>query len=143
MDEIEARRRLCTAPAKRDRATRSPTVRATLGASSGRRRKRYRQFHVSCAALCCTNAIRGRVARNRDPFVRGERTMNARHAFRYAPQLLAAVLVVSVPGEAEHSTTSPDMVPFPNPTGFAATFSTTGSIHFSNPFFQSPRASVQ
>jgi hypothetical protein len=63
--------------------------------------------------------------------------MNARHAFRYAPQLLAAVLVVSVPGEAEHSTTSPDMVPFPNPTGFAATFSTTGSIDFSNPFFQS------
>src|SRR4029453_19241697 len=85
----------------------------------------------------CTNAIRGRVARNRDPFVRGERTMNARHAFRYAPQLLAAVLVVSVPGEAEPSTTSPDMVPFPNPTGFAATCSPTGSNDFSNPFFQS------
>ncbi len=62
--------------------------------------------------------------------------MNARHAFRYAPQLLAAMLVVSVPGEAENPATSPDMVPFPNPTGFAATFSTTGSIDFSNPFFQ-------
>ena len=63
--------------------------------------------------------------------------MNARHAFRYSPQLLAAMLVVSVPGEAENPRISPDMVPFPNPTGFAATFSTTGSIDFGSPFFQS------
>ena len=63
--------------------------------------------------------------------------MNARHAFRHVPQLLAAMLVVSVLGQAENPTTSRDMVPFSNPTGFAATFSTTGSIDFGSPFFQS------
>ena len=47
------------------------------------------------------------------------------------------MLVVSVPGEAENPTTSPNMLPFANPTGFAATFSTTGKIDLNGPFFQS------
>ncbi len=63
--------------------------------------------------------------------------MNARLACRYAPQLLAALLVVSVPGEAERQTQMPDMVPFPNPSGYAATFSTSGSIDLDSPFFHS------
>jgi cytochrome c peroxidase len=31
----------------------------------------------------------------------------------------------------------PNMLPFPNPTGFAATFSTTGKVDLQGPFFQS------
>ena len=63
--------------------------------------------------------------------------MNCRHACRYTRQLLAALLVISVPGEADDRSQLPDMVPFPNPSGFAATFSTAGSIDLKNPFFQS------
>ena len=63
--------------------------------------------------------------------------MNTKHACRYAPQLLAALLIVSVPGEAERQGHLPNMVPFHNPSGFAATFSTAGSVDLDNPFFQS------
>jgi hypothetical protein len=63
--------------------------------------------------------------------------MNARHAFRFAPHLLAALLVTSVPAHADSPNSMPGMVPFPNPTGFAATFSTAGKIDLNNPFFQS------
>ena len=63
--------------------------------------------------------------------------MNAKHACRYAPHLLAAMLIISIPGEAERPGRLPNMVPFHNPSGFAATFSTTGSIDLDNPFFQS------
>jgi len=63
--------------------------------------------------------------------------MNPRHVCRHASPLLAALLAISAPGEAEHQGQMPDMVPFPNPSGFAATFSTTGSIDLTSPFFQS------
>jgi len=63
--------------------------------------------------------------------------MNARHALRFAPKLLAALLVTCVPGYAHSPNSMPSMLPFPNPTGFAATYSTAGSIDLSNPFFQS------
>ncbi len=63
--------------------------------------------------------------------------MNARHPFRFAPHLLAALLVTSMPGHADSPNSMPGMLPFPNPTGFAATFSTAGKIDLENPFFQS------
>jgi cytochrome c peroxidase len=63
--------------------------------------------------------------------------MNARHALRLAPQLLAALLVTSIPGHADSPNSLPSMLPFRNPTGFAATYSTAGSIDLGNPFFQS------
>jgi hypothetical protein len=63
--------------------------------------------------------------------------MNAKHACRYAPHVLAALLIISIPSEAERPGRLPSMVPFHNPTGFAATFSTAGSIDLDNPFFQS------
>ena len=62
--------------------------------------------------------------------------MNARSASRYTPKLLAALLAVSVPGFADNSSPMPDMMPFPNSSGFAATFNTVGSIDLTGPFFQ-------
>jgi len=63
--------------------------------------------------------------------------MNAKHACRYAPHVLAALLIISIPSEAERPGRLPNMVPFHNSGGFAATFSTAGSIDLDNPFFQS------
>jgi hypothetical protein len=57
-----------------------------------------------------------------------EMTMDARHAFGFAPQLLAALLVTSVPGHAKSPHSMPSMLRFSNPTGFAETHSTAGAI---------------
>ena len=64
--------------------------------------------------------------------------MNSRHAYRYnTAKLLAALLLVSLPGVADDQRQMTSMVPLPNASGFAATFSTIGSIDLTNPFFQS------
>jgi cytochrome c peroxidase len=51
--------------------------------------------------------------------------------------LLAALLTISGPAMTDDHLNMPDMLPFPNPSGFAATFSTTGSIDLRGPFFRS------
>ena len=53
--------------------------------------------------------------------------------------LAAGAMVVQSAGEAlaGDSGRAPDMVPQRNASGFAATFSTTGSLDLNNPFFQS------
>ena len=58
--------------------------------------------------------------------------------FRHRPiwLLLAGLTLVSAPGLAG-DTALPNMLRFPNPTGFAATFSTTGKVDLTGPFFQS------
>lgn len=56
---------------------------------------------------------------------------------RNAAQALAVLFFVSVPGQADDQRGMPDMVPTRNPSGFAATYSTAGSIDLKNPFFQS------
>ena len=60
------------------------------------------------------------------------------HRFRIRPiwMLLAALSLVSIPSLAG-DTSLPNMLRFPNPTGFAATFSTTGKVDLTGPFFQS------
>jgi hypothetical protein len=63
--------------------------------------------------------------------------MNISTACRSAPKLLVAALAASMPGLADDSLRLPDMMPFPNPSGFAATFSPVGSIDLTGPFFQS------
>jgi hypothetical protein len=63
--------------------------------------------------------------------------MNISNACRYAPKLLVAAIAASMPGLAEDDLRLLDMVPFPNPSGFAATFSSVGSIDLTGPFFQS------
>ena len=50
---------------------------------------------------------------------------------------LAAVFSLSTSGFAREPMSLPNMLPLRNPTGFAATFSTTGSIPLDGPFFQS------
>jgi hypothetical protein len=52
-------------------------------------------------------------------------------------QVLATALFVSASADAGDRAPLPGMMPFPNPSGFAATYSTTGSIDFGNPFFKS------
>jgi len=49
---------------------------------------------------------------------------------------LAGLSLISTLVVAE-DTQLPSMLPFPNPTGLAATFSTTGSVDLQGPFFQS------
>jgi len=49
---------------------------------------------------------------------------------------LAGLSLVSTLGLADEAG-MPNMLPFPNPTGFAATFSTTGKVDLQGPFFQS------
>ena len=63
--------------------------------------------------------------------------MNAKFACRFAPQMLAAMAAFSAPLEAGERTHLPNMLPFPNPGGLAATYSTEGSIDLTGPFFQS------
>jgi hypothetical protein len=60
------------------------------------------------------------------------------HRFRLRPVglLLAGLSLVSFPSLAG-DTALPNMLRFPNPTGYAATFSTTGSVDLTGPFFQS------
>ena len=61
-----------------------------------------------------------------------------KNCFRHRPiwLLLAGLTLVSAPGLAG-DTALPNMLRFPNPTGFAATFSTTGKVDLTGPFFQS------
>jgi hypothetical protein len=63
--------------------------------------------------------------------------MKQGHVYPGAAKLLAVLIAVSLPGLADDQQRMPDMARFPNPSGFAATFSTAGSIDLSNPFFQS------
>ena len=46
-------------------------------------------------------------------------------------------LVCQIAAQASHGASLPNMVPFPNPSGFAATYSTAGSIDLNNAFFKS------
>jgi len=41
------------------------------------------------------------------------------------------------PAQAENSIALPNLIPFSNPSGFAATYSTTGSVDLNNAFFKS------
>src|SRR5690348_12422372 len=50
--------------------------------------------------------------------------------------LLAGLSLVTIPSLAG-DTTLPNMLRFPNPAGYAATFSTTGTVDLTGPFFQS------
>jgi hypothetical protein len=66
-----------------------------------------------------------------------EINMNARNALKLAPQLLAALFSTSVTGHDDSPSFMPSMLPFRNPSGFAATYSTAGAVDLTNPFFQS------
>src|SRR5262245_12221020 len=63
--------------------------------------------------------------------------MNARYALRLTPQLAAALFATGVTGHDDGPRTMPSMLPVPNASGFAATYSTVGAIDLTNPFFQS------
>ena len=63
--------------------------------------------------------------------------MNTKNVCRHASWLLTGLLVISVPLEADDRRDLPNMVAFRNADGFAATYSTAGSIDLKNPFFQS------
>jgi cytochrome c peroxidase len=56
---------------------------------------------------------------------------------RHLAVALAALLLVSAPGMAGDQAFLPNMLPFDNATGVAATFSTAGKIDLTGPFFQS------
>ena len=62
--------------------------------------------------------------------------MKTRFRLRPIWMLLAGLTLVSAPGLAGDKAL-PNMLRFPNPTGFAATFSTTGKVDLTGPFFQS------
>ena len=62
--------------------------------------------------------------------------MKTRFRLRPIWMLLAGLTLVSAPGIAGDKAL-PNMLRFPNPTGFAATFSTTGKVDLTGPFFQS------
>jgi cytochrome c peroxidase len=65
-----------------------------------------------------------------------EIAMNRRFRHRPIWLLLAGLSLVSIPSLAG-DTALPNMLRFPNPTGYAATFSTTGKVDLTGPFFQS------
>jgi hypothetical protein len=50
---------------------------------------------------------------------------------------MGGILALCVSAQADSPKQLPNMLRFPNPTGFAATYSTTGSIDLTGPFFQS------
>ena len=56
---------------------------------------------------------------------------------RHVAAALAGLFAVSAAGHAGEATFLPSMLSFPNPTGFAATYSATGKIPLDGPFFQS------
>lgn len=62
--------------------------------------------------------------------------MNAKQAIGIAPHILCGVLALSTPVEADTPMQLPNMLRFPNPSGFAATYSITGAIDLANPFFK-------
>ena len=50
---------------------------------------------------------------------------------------LAALFAISAAGHAGEPAFLPNLLAFPNPTGVAATYSTTGKVALDGPFFQS------
>jgi cytochrome c peroxidase len=56
---------------------------------------------------------------------------------RHVAAALGGLFAVSAAGHAGEATFLPNMLSFPNPTGYAATYSTTGTIPLDGPFFQS------
>ena len=63
--------------------------------------------------------------------------MNIKEAIEFTPHVLCGVLALSASAGADSPMQLPNMLPFPNATGFAATYSTTASVDVANPFFQS------
>ena len=63
--------------------------------------------------------------------------MNCRFQRRHLWTVLAGLLIVSAAGAAGEKSFLPSMLPFPNATGVAATYSTAGKIDLQGPFFQS------
>ncbi|HWZ72771.1 MAG TPA: hypothetical protein VN326_15045, partial [Casimicrobiaceae bacterium] len=63
--------------------------------------------------------------------------MNRRFQHRHLWTVLAGLLIVSAPGAAGEQSFLLNMVPFPNATGIAATYSTVGKVDLQGPFFQS------
>jgi cytochrome c peroxidase len=66
----------------------------------------------------------------------GQDRLNRYFRLRPVWMLLAGLSLISTPVIGE-DTALPNMLRFPNPTGYAATFSTTGTVDLSGPFFQS------
>jgi hypothetical protein len=63
--------------------------------------------------------------------------MNRRFRRRHLAVVLAALCLVSASGTAGEQSFLPNMLPFADPTGLAATFSTAGKVDLTGPFFQS------
>src|SRR5437867_10645855 len=63
--------------------------------------------------------------------------MNRRFHRRHLAAALAALFIVSASGTGGDKSFLPNMLPFANPTGIAATFSTAGTVDLQGPFFQS------
>jgi cytochrome c peroxidase len=63
--------------------------------------------------------------------------MNCRFQHRHLWTVLAGLLIVSAASEAGEQSFLPSMLPFPNATGMAATYSTVGKVDLQGPFFQS------
>src|SRR5262249_43408839 len=79
---------------------------------------------------------RGGIVQRRIQIRRREVIMQRTFKRRRCSIALAALFAVSVSGNAGQSFL-PNMLPFANPTGFAATFSTVGKVDLTWPFFQS------
>jgi cytochrome c peroxidase len=75
----------------------------------------------------------------------GVMVMHAKHggrsrrivAYVLFGSILLAFVVLTLSVQADAPSKMPNMLPFDNPTGLAATYSTAGSIDLTNPFFQS------
>jgi cytochrome c peroxidase len=63
--------------------------------------------------------------------------MNCRFQHRHLWTALAGLLIVGAAGAAGEQSFLPSMLPFPNATGIAATYSTVGKVDLTGPFFQS------
>jgi hypothetical protein len=63
--------------------------------------------------------------------------MNCRFQRRHLWTVLAGLLIVSAAGAASEEAFLLNMLPFPNATGIAATYSTVGRVDLQGPFFQS------
>jgi cytochrome c peroxidase len=63
--------------------------------------------------------------------------MNRRFQRRHLAVVLAGLFIVSAPGTAGEQSFLPNLLPFANSTGVAATFSTAGKVDLTGPFFQS------
>ena len=63
--------------------------------------------------------------------------MNRPFQRRHLAVVLAALFFVSAAGTAGEPSFLPAVLPFANPTGIAATFSTAGKVDLTGPFFQS------